>query len=398
MRFCHNKGGNVNKRNFSGVTLSCLAAAATVLILAGCASSPHPAPLNAAVVSEGQPCLPGPSTSSASGTAGEAIPSVPIAPQYPASALFQGIEGYVTLEFTIRKDGRTCDARVLNSKPAGLFDHAAIQALARSKFEPKIVNGKPVPSRATFKYTFCLPDNRDRQHGQSRPEGCIGSMLQREMVSLRDIPPPCKSEAPASRAPGKSESSQSVQKAVPVVPVEPDYPTTAAYTKTEGAVLLSFTIEPDGTTCDAKIVYSHPAGVFEFSALKALTASKFKPKSVKNGAVASRASFLYTFTLPDQPDGTNAYTLPENLASAPPAYPATDILNHVKGLVTLTFTVDKQGHTRHPVVIDSAPAGLFDKAAISALLRSKFKIKRVDGKPVSYKARFTYKFRIKPHA
>lgn len=337
------------------------------------------------------------------------MPSVPIAPQYPASALFHGIEGYVTLEFTIRKDGRTCNARVLNSRPAGLFDHAAIQALARSKFKPKIVNGKPVPSRATYKYTFCLPDNDDRQHAQSRPDACVDSNsnrnttrssqeLQQEMVSLHDIPPPCKSKISTSGAEGKSDSSRRVQKAVPVAPIKPKYPITAAYAKTEGVVLVSFTVEPDGTTCDAKVVYSHPAGVFEFSALRAITESTFSPRVVNGSPVASRGTYQYNFELPGNPGGKKAFTIPKSLASAPPAYPAVDILNHVTARVTLFFTVDTQGYTHNAVIVDSEPAGVFDKAATKALLRTKFKVKRVDGKPVSSKARHTYEFHIKPHA
>lgn len=91
---------------------------------------------------------------------GQAIPIVPVQPQYPAKALFGNIEGYVTLEFTIQPDGSATDPQVIDSKPRRVFDKAAINALLRSKFKPKVVNGKPVASRATFKYTFQLPKNR----------------------------------------------------------------------------------------------------------------------------------------------------------------------------------------------------------------------------------------------
>lgn len=90
---------------------------------------------------------------------GEAIPIVAITPQYPASAMFGRQEGYVTLEFTIQPDGSATDPTVVKANPRRVFDKSAINALLRSKFKPKIVNGHPVASRATFTYQFHLPKN-----------------------------------------------------------------------------------------------------------------------------------------------------------------------------------------------------------------------------------------------
>jgi protein TonB len=91
---------------------------------------------------------------------GQAIPIVAIKPQYPSSALYNKKEGYVTLEFTIQPDGSAADPKVVDAKPRRVFDSAAKNALLRSKFKPKVVDGKPVPSRATFTYQFNLPKNR----------------------------------------------------------------------------------------------------------------------------------------------------------------------------------------------------------------------------------------------
>ncbi|HET7588415.1 MAG TPA: TonB family protein [Gammaproteobacteria bacterium] len=91
---------------------------------------------------------------------GQAIPIVAITPQYPASAMFSKLEGHVTLEFTIQPDGSATDPEVIDSEPRRVFDKAAINALLRSKFKPKVVNGKPIASRGTFTYQFHLPKNR----------------------------------------------------------------------------------------------------------------------------------------------------------------------------------------------------------------------------------------------
>lgn len=88
---------------------------------------------------------------------GEAIPIVPIQPSYPVQAQLNGIEGTVTLEFTIQPDGTAANPEVIAAKPPRVFNSAAIQALLRSKFKPKVVNGKAMPVRAKFTYVFKLP-------------------------------------------------------------------------------------------------------------------------------------------------------------------------------------------------------------------------------------------------
>jgi TonB family protein len=71
------------------------------------------------------------------------IPLVRIAPNYPEAALAAGLEGSVSLEFTIAKNGTTKDAVVLEST-SPLFDEAALRAFARWRYVPQAVDGNPV--------------------------------------------------------------------------------------------------------------------------------------------------------------------------------------------------------------------------------------------------------------
>lgn len=87
---------------------------------------------------------------------GEAIPIVPISPTYPIQAQLNGVQGSVTLAFTIQPDGTAANPEIVSAKPPRVFNSAAIQALLRSKFKPKVVGGKAVPVRATFTYKFTL--------------------------------------------------------------------------------------------------------------------------------------------------------------------------------------------------------------------------------------------------
>jgi periplasmic protein TonB len=72
------------------------------------------------------------------------IPLVRIQPQYPRSALRDGIEGTVVFEVTINPDGTVKKARAISANPRGVFEAAAMSAIMKWKFKPKIVDGKGV--------------------------------------------------------------------------------------------------------------------------------------------------------------------------------------------------------------------------------------------------------------
>jgi len=67
-------------------------------------------------------------------------------PKYPPRALERGTEGLVVLEFTVAADGTVKDIVVVSSHPPGLFDSAAIRAVERWRYRPRMVNGSPVES------------------------------------------------------------------------------------------------------------------------------------------------------------------------------------------------------------------------------------------------------------
>jgi periplasmic protein TonB len=87
---------------------------------------------------------------------GDIIPLQRIPPQYPRDAARNGITGWVQLEVLVNPDGTVRSARVLESKPKGLFEAAAVQAVLRWKFKPKVVNGQPVEQKGAQKIEFNL--------------------------------------------------------------------------------------------------------------------------------------------------------------------------------------------------------------------------------------------------
>src|SRR5689334_15876123 len=82
---------------------------------------------------------------------GDIIPLQRIPPQYPRDAARNGITGWVQLEVLVNPDGSVRNAKVLDAKPKGLFEAAAVQAVLRWKFKPKMVNGLPVEQKGAQK-------------------------------------------------------------------------------------------------------------------------------------------------------------------------------------------------------------------------------------------------------
>ena len=86
---------------------------------------------------------------------GDYLPIVRVAPVYPARALSRGLEGYVDMAFTVTTTGTVRDPVVLFST-SSLFERAAIRAVLKFKYKPRVVDGVPVDvpnvkTRITFK-------------------------------------------------------------------------------------------------------------------------------------------------------------------------------------------------------------------------------------------------------
>ena len=86
-------------------------------------------------------------------------PLVKVAPIFPREAAARNIEGFVTVEFTVTKFGRTEDIVVVESSPAEIFDLAAVQAARRFKYAGKGEKGRCIkPTRLQNQIQFQLPE------------------------------------------------------------------------------------------------------------------------------------------------------------------------------------------------------------------------------------------------
>lgn len=83
-------------------------------------------------------------------------------PRYPITAQFQGIEGSVTLAFTVGVDGRTGPAEVRAAEPGEIFVEAARNAVAGWRFQPGLKGGGEVATRVVVTLKFELDKDHRR--------------------------------------------------------------------------------------------------------------------------------------------------------------------------------------------------------------------------------------------
>jgi len=78
-----------------------------------------------------------------------------MAPDYPSGAKHDGIQGTVTVMFTVDENGNVHDARIADSTD-NVFNEAALRAVSRWRFEPGLLHGKRVAFKMSVPITFTL--------------------------------------------------------------------------------------------------------------------------------------------------------------------------------------------------------------------------------------------------
>lgn len=78
------------------------------------------------------------------GFAGQMVPIIRIAPQYPQAAAARGLEGYVDVMFDVTAMGTTENIRILEAVPSTIFNRSVLKAVKGWRYKPNVVDGSPV--------------------------------------------------------------------------------------------------------------------------------------------------------------------------------------------------------------------------------------------------------------
>ena len=71
------------------------------------------------------------------------------------------------------------------------------------------------------------------------------------------------------------------------------------------------------------------------------------------------------------------------VGGAGPIYPAMAKEQGIEGSVTVVYDISQEGQVINLVVIESTPAGVFDDAAVAAVLSWRFNPRMEEGQPVA---------------
>jgi TonB family protein len=84
---------------------------------------------------------------------GDVVADVLVHAEYPPRAITGNIEGWVRVRFTVTANGTVRNAVVVESEPGTVFDDAALKAIARWRYNPRVVDGEAV-ERVGLQYLF----------------------------------------------------------------------------------------------------------------------------------------------------------------------------------------------------------------------------------------------------
>lgn len=80
-----------------------------------------------------------------------------VAPGYPKEAYYKGIEGWVTLEGIVTREGSFVVLEITGANPRGVFEKAAIAAVSRWKYSPAKRNGEAINMWIRLTIDMSLP-------------------------------------------------------------------------------------------------------------------------------------------------------------------------------------------------------------------------------------------------
>jgi protein TonB len=114
------------------------------------AAPPAPPPPTGGEAREGKPTVVRPSR-------GPVLIRPPdLSEYYPRRARMRGTTGSTRIRLTVDADGRVTAVEVLESSPAGVFEHAARRVGRSLSFRPALREGKAVPARVTLRLVWRL--------------------------------------------------------------------------------------------------------------------------------------------------------------------------------------------------------------------------------------------------
>lgn len=96
------------------------------------------------------------------------------------------------------------------------------------------------------------------------------------------------------------------------------------------------------------------------------------PSVLAGAALAVVVGLAFVVTTASAGEAATGISAPTPVKRENPAYPKGAWKRGIEGWVLLEYTVDENGNVASPRVVDSSPPGIFDSAALEALMGWKY--------------------------
>ena len=222
--------------------------------------------------------------------------------KYPTAAMQAKQEGTVMVTFVVEKSGSVGEVEV-KQPVAPLLDAEAIRVIkAAPKWTPAHHKGKVVRQRVTVPVSFVLAEGS----GEVVEVPAAGSTKPGQ-----PLPPGAVAAAPGtSSVIGTTASGASIIRpekgAQPVggtaafftwIAEHQKYPDLARKRKIQGKVPVEFTVQPDGTLTDVRVVQKHGSGLDEEAVRLIKAAPKWEPALYQGKPIKQKMALPVLFQL-----------------------------------------------------------------------------------------------------
>ena len=212
-------------------------------------------------------------------TPGEPLYRVP--PKYPKEARRAKVQGSVTLNAVIGKDGSVQNIKLTCGDP--LLVNAAMDAVRQWRYKPYQLNGEPVEAPTTITVNFSLSNL-----GNEKIDDC--NRLSGPLTA-QSVDPAANTE--------EGEVLKPVNGVIPphaIYMPEPEYSKKARKAKLQGTVVLSIIINANGEVHEITVEKSLGLGLDE-KAIEAVRQWRFEPAMKDGKPVAVRVHVQTSFHL-----------------------------------------------------------------------------------------------------
>ena len=226
-------------------------------------------------------------------------------PIYPEQAKSIGLQGIVKLTTTVNEEGFVYELEVESGHP--ILVEAAIEAVKQWRYSPTLLNGEPVPTKATVTCIFGMKDTpAERQTigikplveatARLRPSTVVEVTSDRQAAAA---PPPAQEQAVGLpiKAPLREpiRVGSMVQESKLIHRVEPVYPEQAKSIGLQGIVKLKITVNEEGFVYELEVEQGHP--ILVEAAIEAVKQWQYSPTLLNGEPVSAQTTVTVVFNL-----------------------------------------------------------------------------------------------------